>query len=154
MTLAEQARAPLVGGNLTRSPGPLVVDVTAMGAVRPRRVLTRAGGRPGDELYVTGWIGAAAVGLAMLEAGIDRTTVDGDAAECLLRYEMPDARVRFGGIIARSGTVSACMDFSDGFGGCGAATRRREPHRVVVEAEALPVHPGVRSGPNACSGIR
>ena len=52
-------RVAVVGGNLTRSPGPLVVDVTAVGDVHPRRVLTRGGGRPGDELYVSGTIGGA-----------------------------------------------------------------------------------------------
>ncbi len=52
--LAARQRIALVGGNITRSPGPLIVDVTVTGSVRPRRVLTRAGASPGDELYVTG----------------------------------------------------------------------------------------------------
>ena len=43
----------LVGGNITRSPGPLIVDVTVIGAVTPRRILTRAAAAPGDHLYVT-----------------------------------------------------------------------------------------------------
>ena len=54
----------VAGGNLTRSPGPLVIDVTVAGTVKRRRALTRAGARPGDEMYVTGAIGAAAAGLA------------------------------------------------------------------------------------------
>ena len=36
-------RVAVVGGNISRSPGPLVVDVTAIGAVRRRRILTRSG---------------------------------------------------------------------------------------------------------------
>ena len=66
LDLARETRVTLAGGNITRSPGPLFLDVTVTGSVRPRRVLTRAGARPGDELYVTGWPGAAAAGLGWL----------------------------------------------------------------------------------------
>ena len=45
--LADEARAPLVGGNIARSPGPLMIDVTVIGSVRPRRVLLRRGAREG-----------------------------------------------------------------------------------------------------------
>ena len=68
LALATQHRVALVGGNITRSPGPFVVDVTVTGSVRPRRVLTRAGARPGDEVYVTGTIGDALVGLRSLQS--------------------------------------------------------------------------------------
>ena len=60
-------RTAILGGNITRTPGPLVINVTAIGTVKPRRALTRAGARPGDEVYVTGWVGDAAAGLAMLQ---------------------------------------------------------------------------------------
>jgi thiamine-monophosphate kinase len=64
--LAARHRLHVIGGNLTRSPGPLMLDVTAAGSVKARQVLTRSGARPGDELYVTGAIGGAAAGLEML----------------------------------------------------------------------------------------
>jgi hypothetical protein len=66
--LAEAHGVVLVGGNITRSPGPLMVDVTLTGAVRRRRVLTRSGARPGDDVWVSGEIGAAAAGLESLDA--------------------------------------------------------------------------------------
>ena len=72
--LAARHRLHLAGGNLTRSPGPLVIDVTVVGTVKRRQVLTRGGSRPGDELWVTGTIGAAAAGLQMLKAGKGATT--------------------------------------------------------------------------------
>ena len=68
LEMAAAARIAVAGGNITRSPGPLIVDVTVTGHVRPRRILTRSGGRPGDALYVTGTIGAAAAGLEWLRA--------------------------------------------------------------------------------------
>ena len=65
--LAARHRLHVAGGNLTRSPGPLIVDVTVVGTVKRRRALLRGGARAGDELYVSGTIGAAAAGLQMLQ---------------------------------------------------------------------------------------
>jgi len=67
LALARVHGVSVIGGNITRSPGPMVIDVTAIGSVRPRRVLLRSGARPGDDVYVTGSLGAAAVGLRMLQ---------------------------------------------------------------------------------------
>jgi thiamine-monophosphate kinase len=64
--LAARHRLHVAGGNLTRSPGPLMIDVTVVGTVKRRQALTRAGARPGDDLYVSGTIGSAAAGLARL----------------------------------------------------------------------------------------
>ena len=65
------ARVQLVGGNISRSPT-LFVDVTVSGAVKPRHVLRRSGARAGDELYVSGEVGAAAAGLAWLQQAARR----------------------------------------------------------------------------------
>ena len=70
--LAAQHSLHLVGGNLTRSPGPLMIDVTVVGTVKRRQALTRAGARPGDDLYVSGTIGGAAAGLSLLREVVSR----------------------------------------------------------------------------------
>ncbi len=121
--------ATLVGGNLSRSPGPVVIDVTATGVARARRVLRRAGARPGDRLFVTGRLGAAAAGLRLLHAGTTHGR-DTAEAECLAAQRRPAPRLRTGVIVARNRAASACMDVSDGLAdavrqvadasGCGA----------------------------------
>jgi thiamine-monophosphate kinase len=139
--LAAASRVSLIGGNIARSPGPLVIDVTAVGNVRQRRVLRRTGARVGHELYVTGTLGGAAAGLAMLEAG-RRRGEDETADACLDRYERPDARWRVASVIARTGAAAAAIDLSDGLADGARRLAEAAGLGVVVEAAAVPVHPG------------
>ena len=111
LALAARYRVALVGGNITRTTGPLTIDVTATGSVRPRRVLTRAGARPGDDVYLTGSLGTAATGLAVLKSG--RSPV-GTQAACVERYLRPDPRVRAGMLLGRNRAATSCIDLSDG----------------------------------------
>ena len=137
--------AVLAGGNLARSPGPLVVDVTAVGAAARRRVLTRSGGRPGDLLFVTGAVGAAAAGLAMLEAGVERGALDAGARACVDRYEQPVPRSRCGRIVAASRSASAAIDLSDGLAEGARQLADASGAGVTLAAGALPIHAGARA---------
>jgi thiamine-monophosphate kinase len=137
--------ACLIGGNLSRSPGPLFVDVTAMGSVRRRRVLTRAGGRAGDELYVTGSVGAAAVGLAVLAAGLDRSGLDDALRECLARHERPVARVRVGRAVAAHRAATAAIDLSDGLAAAVTQLAAASGTGAMIDAAAIPVDLGARA---------
>ena len=145
LALAAREKGPLVGGNITRSPGPLVIDVTAIGAARPRRILRRSGAQPGDRLFVTGALGAAAAGLAMCQAGHPANSATEDDRACMRRYERPDARLRTGVIVANNRAASACMDLSDGL--ADAVTQIAQASRCGAElnAGAFPIHPGARA---------
>jgi len=144
--LAAQARAPLVGGNITRSPGPVVIDVTALGSVHPRRVLRRSGARPGDRVFVTGQLGAAAAGLALRASGVLVSALDADQQSCVRRYDRPDARLRTGVIVARNKAASACMDLSDGLADAVVQVAAASGCGIELSAGEVPVHPGVRNG--------
>ncbi|MEW6321686.1 MAG: thiamine-phosphate kinase [Acidobacteriota bacterium] len=129
----------LVGGNLTRTPGPLVVDVTAVGEVRPRRVLRRRGAVPGDELYVSGTLGAGRAGLEALAAGTP------DAARgCVARYLRPEARVALGRAIADARAARAAMDLSDGLADAVRQVAEASGCGAVIDGAALPVDPEAR----------
>jgi len=141
LTLASSHDVALIGGNITRTEGPLVVGLTAYGAVRRRRVLTRDGGRPGDELWVTGWLGAAAAGLARLRTpprvkAEDKETI----AACIAQYRRPNPRVRIGTLLGRNRVARAAIDLSDGLADGLSQLARASRVGVVVEGPAVPVH--------------
>ena len=128
LALADAHRVAVIGGNISRSPGPLMVDVTATGTVRRRRILTRAGARPGDAVYVTGAIGDALVGL-------DRCSVEvTGGGEQERRYLRPEPRVRTGLALAGNRAASACMDLSDGL--ADAARQIAEASHVGITLDA------------------
>jgi thiamine-monophosphate kinase len=147
LDLAKRLRIGLAGGNITRSPGPLVVDVTVIGSVRPRRILTRGGGRAGDDLYVTGRIGAALAGLEWLReeigphGGAPRRPADEAMAECVERYCRPEPRSRLGALLGRNRAASACMDLSDGLSDAITQMSSASQTGAKVEALLLPIHP-------------
>ena len=136
--LAAQHRLHVAGGNLTRSPGPLVVDVTVMGTLKPRRALRRVGARPGDELYVSGTIGAAAAGLQMLQAGLE-------SRPATQRYLYPEPRVRLGSLLGRNRAASACMDLSDGLADAVRQIASASGVGAMIDIDAVPIDPDARA---------
>ena len=134
--LAARARISIVGGNVARSPGPLVVDVTVTGSVHSRRVLTRAGARAGDDLYVTGALGGAAAGLRLLR---QNAASAGSAVE---RYLRPEPRTRFGLSLGRNRAARACIDLSDGLADGVRQIGEASGLGAIVEAGELPIDDG------------
>lgn len=110
---ADQKRfgLPLLGGDLTRTPGPPTVAITAIGEVAGRAPLLRGGAKRGDAVYVTGTIGDAALGLLALEGKL-RGLGAGHRRFLAARYHLPEPRLAVGREIARLAT--AAMDISDG----------------------------------------
>jgi thiamine-monophosphate kinase len=139
LTLADAHRVAVVGGNISRSPGALMVDVTAVGTIRRRRILTRAGARPGDGIYVTGTIGDALVGLTSLQHGGSHTLAAQER-----RYLRPDPRVRAGLLLAGHRAASSCMDLSDGLADGLRQIAEASHVGMSIDAGALPIADEVR----------
>ncbi len=152
LDVASLTAVVVAGGNITRSPGPLIVDVTVTGAVKRRRILTRGGGRPGDRLYVTGSIGAASAGLEWLteharnadRSGDRLIPEDSDMAQCVARHRRPEPRARVGRLLGRTRAASACMDLSDGLADAVRQIAEASGTGARLDAAALPIHPGAK----------
>jgi thiamine-monophosphate kinase len=131
--LARTHGVALAGGDLGR--GPLSISVQALGLVPAGAALTRGGARVGDFLYVTGWPGDAAAGLALLEgrlagSGANRAWLVG-------RFLRPEPRVGVGQRLR--GLASSCIDVSDGLAQDLGHLARASGVAAVVSAESLPL---------------
>jgi len=100
----------LAGGETNWTPGALTVTVTMIGWVPEGRLVRRSGAREGDEVWVTGTIGDAAGGLALLK---HEAATDGAERDYLIaRFHVPQPRLAFG--LALPEFASAAIDVSDG----------------------------------------
>lgn len=139
--LARQHSVHVAGGNLTRSPGPLMLDVTVMGTVKRRQALTRSGARAGDDLYVSGSLGSAAAGLALLRErrtthAEQRTTNNERLTGSFLH---PQPRLALGMHLSRNRAASACMDLSDGLADGLGQIAEASGVGMTVDTTALPI---------------
>jgi len=101
----------LLGGDTTSTVGPLTLSLTAVGEVPQGRVIRRSGAVAGDEIFVTGTIGDAAVALKLF-GEIGREAACYKYPDLCDRYVLPQPRTALGPLLA--GTASACVDVSDG----------------------------------------
>lgn len=106
--LALEYAVDLIGGDTTR--GPLCIAVQVLGEAPSNTALRRNGARPADDVWISGKLGEAALGLAYLQ---NRIHLDVDsAAICLRRLHTPQPRIGLGR--ALRGIASAAIDISDG----------------------------------------
>ncbi|MEO5987541.1 MAG: thiamine-phosphate kinase [Candidatus Eisenbacteria bacterium] len=118
----------VVGGNLARTDGPLVLSVTLLGEVERGRQWMRSGARVGDVLAVTGTPGLAGLALAAAARG----------AAWPSAYLSPPSRVRVARALAAAGGVKAAIDLSDGLPGDLAQLLRASGIGAELEAASLP----------------
>ena len=149
--LARRHAVSVVGGNITRTDGPLIVDITAVGEVGSRKWLTRSGALPGHEIYLSGAIGGAAAGLEMLRAqsaagprepGTETPRFPDPA--CVARHRRPEPRVRLGMAMGRARAARAAMDLSDGLGDALRQVAAASGVGVRIDAGLLPIDPAAR----------
>jgi len=100
--------AVLAGGDTCRSPGPLIVSVTAEGTVAEAELIRRKGARTGDTLYVSGTLGDSALALRLLQSGKEPDPF------LARRHHDPEARTGLGRALAAAGAATAMIDLSDG----------------------------------------
>lgn len=137
--LAREAGLAVVGGDTTS--GPLAVGMSVVGWLPAGLVLRRSGARPGDEVWVSGWPGEAAAGLALIQSGSraesapERTVVE--------RFRRPQPRLALGAALL--GCATACIDLSDGLLADLGKLCQASGVAAELESRALPMSVALRA---------
>jgi thiamine-monophosphate kinase len=135
---AKEYGAALAGGDTCRSPGPLIISVTAEGAVPEKELVRRGGAREGDAIFVSGTLGDSALALRLLSAG---ETPDSFLSG---RHHDPAARTALGRALAASGIPSSMIDLSDGLAADLGHILSASESGARIEEEALPLSDSFR----------
>jgi len=122
--LAERYGVELIGGDTTRAEA-RAISVTAIGEVPPGMALERSGARPGDDVWVSGELGGAALGL-----------VHPEIAEAAKRLHVPEPRVELGERLRR--LAHSAIDVSDGLAGDLGHIAERSEVQAIIEYDLVP----------------
>lgn len=140
-TMNETYAIPLMGGDTTSTPGPLTLTITAIGSVPAGTMTRRSGAHAGDKVFVSGTIGDAGGGLAVLTEKTNASRT-GDA-HLIARYRTPTPRLCLGQ--ALRGTASASLDVSDGLIADLGHIADCSGVEIVIEADRIPRSDALRT---------
>jgi len=127
---------PLLGGDTVSTSGPLMISITAFGRVPRGSMIRRASAQPGDRVVVSGTIGDAALGLAILTGRM--AVNDGAGRDTLIgRYRIPQPRVGLANAVRAH--ARAAMDVSDGLAGDLAKLCAASGVSAVIDAGSVPL---------------
>lgn len=122
----------LIGGDVTRTPGPTVLSIT-MGGPCVASPLLRSTARPGDAIWVTGTLGLAGAGWLLADP----------PAAALSALRRPDPPLSFALALAEAGAATAMMDLSDGLASDLPRLCRASGVGARISPDALPLHPAL-----------
>lgn len=141
----------LLGGDSVATAGPAVLSLTAIGEVEAGREIRRNGARAGDDIWVSGTIGDAFLGLGARRGAYPQLTAE-DRAALIARFQVPEPRVALGPALA--GIAHAMIDISDGL--LADLGHICETSRVaaIVALDTLPLSAGAQKLAASESGLR
>lgn len=129
--IARSVGASVIGGDLSRSPGPLILDIVVLGCTS--WPVLRDGAEAGDEIWVTGALGASAAAVRAWEAGEE------PVAELRKAYAAPKPRVDEARRLVEHEVVDALIDISDGLVGDLGHVAAASGVRITIDTRRVPV---------------
>ncbi len=143
IALAQRFEVAIVGGDTSSAPL-LVINITILGSTkgRDKQLLTRSAAKPGEQVAVTGYLGASAAGLAVLTKHL---SLEAEAAASLKQaFLQPNPRVTEGQILVEHG-VRAAIDISDGLISDLKHICKASQVSARIETDRVPVQPAVKA---------
>lgn len=158
--LADRYHVKLVGGDVSRTPETIVIDSIVIGECLMQREVFRSGAQPGDQIFVTGFLGDAAAGLRLIERGArlhgssGKEPVHSASVEhangsrpidyLLLRQLQPEPRVGWGQLLGDKRLATAMIDISDGLSSDLNHLCSESNVGALIDASSLPIDPVVK----------
>jgi len=139
--LAAEFGVAIVGGNLAAAFN-LVITITVLGCSKNKSMLKRSAAMPGEQIAVTGYLGASAAGLEMLKGKI---SLDAETTNILRKAHLqPMPKVKEGQILVEQG-VNSAIDISDGLIADLDHICEASKVNARVDIARLPIHPLVKA---------
>jgi len=141
--LAGQYQLSLIGGDTTQ--GPLSISINITGFIDSEKALKRSRAKVGDSIFVTGNIGAAALGLktAFDELDASNQFTEKNKMDCIARLNRPTPRVKAGLLL--SDFSVAAIDISDGLLADLNHICEASGAGAILDVQAIPLSSAVRN---------
>ncbi|MFO7579512.1 MAG: thiamine-phosphate kinase [Nitrosomonas halophila] len=137
--LADLYQVELIGGDTTG--GPLNIGVQIIGEIPAGKALKRSGAVSGDDIWISGELGNAAMGLAYLQRRLVLTAEE--ASPCLRALHAPLPRVRLGQRLLM--LAHSAIDISDGLVADLSHILARSDVAAVIDLEKIPCSSAMKS---------
>jgi thiamine-monophosphate kinase len=134
----------VVGGDIVKTDGPLLINVALLGTVERGKALLRSTAQVGDIVFVTGTLGGSAAGLA-LRCQYKGTELEQSMRDYLIGcHERPTPQVTAGTLLAESGICTSCNDISDGLASELHEIAAASNVTITIIEKHIPIHDYVR----------
>ncbi len=146
--LADESGVSIIGGDTSSSTDSLFIDVSVIGECQSGQAVTRRGARIGDRIYLSGSLGALALGLKLLEDGFRLSNSQAAAdpsRQAVLKHLAPEPRLKLGRVIGDEGLAHAMIDISDGLSTDLWHILAESDMGAIIRADAIPIAECVRS---------
>lgn len=145
--LAGASGISIIGGDTSSSRDSMFIDVSVLGECDSGTAVTRRGAKIGDTVYVSGSLGASALGLSLLEDGfrIDDSKSSDARSKAVLKHLAPEPRLKLGRALGEARLASAMIDISDGLSTDLWHVLDESDCGALINAAAIPIAECVRS---------